>query len=69
MEELLQGSEEPEEERMWGWGLAAGKLCCSGWWGGSCGVTNKAVRGRAEEMGSCCKGGLSKERTLEQCLA
>lgn len=38
--ELLQGSEEPQEERMWGWGLAAGRLCFSelsvmGVWGGS----------------------------------
>lgn len=38
--ELLQGSEEPQEVRMWGWGLAAGRLCLSelclmGVWGGS----------------------------------
>lgn len=71
MKEQLQGSGEPEE-RMWGWGLAAGKLCCSGQWGCSCGVTNKAVGCRVEEMGSCCggcKGGMSKEHSLEQCLA
>lgn len=42
-EGAVLGSEEPREERMWGWGLAAGTLCCSGQWGGSCGVTNEAV--------------------------
>lgn len=68
MKELLQGGEEPQEERMWGWGLAAGKLCCSGLWGGSCAVTNKAARCRLEEAGGC-KGGMSREHSLEQCLA
>lgn len=72
VKELLQGGEEPQEERMWGWGLAAGKLCCSGLWGGSCAVTSKAVRCRVEEAGSYyggCKGGMSREHSLEQCLA